>query len=355
MQFYIIEWIVLTLLIAPSKRHSNGEKLRRYIGGLIYVFFAAFRDVTTDRGLDAYAYYTIFERAKLSFKNFLLVSNVELGYSFVAWIIKNIFNSYTIFLIFVHLFVYCAYIFFIDNIPLGKNRILLSAVLCLDLFSVYYLQRNIIAVGIALIMYVQLFRNKKKLKTIILMLTLAITFHYSAVILIPICCIEFLTDQKNKLSKHKIIIIEAMAIIFTIIGSSFLNSFMSGSSKYYVYQNIGSFAVATNIVAIFVAILYLKNFRLLNDSFPVTRVMGIILLSIFLIIPLQIQYSIMYRMILFFLPIMSVMIMYIVEIYRGTRWQYAFQLFMLTYYIYRIVSFFVKEAVYIGVPYKMVI
>ncbi len=345
--FYVVEWIILVLLLAPSSLPACQNRIRRWAGGFIYVFFAAFRNVMTP-GLDVYAFYNRFEKtAVIPLKTLLTNGESEPGYIFLAWLIKHITGSYVVFLAIIHLFVYCSLVYFIDNIPWKNHRYLLTGVLCINLFSVYYLQRNIMAVAFSMIMFVKLCQKKNKLAFFALIL--AILSHYSAVILIPAFCFIQIFNQKRNANRWKITTFSITAVCILVLISPFIVLF----GKYTVYQGRGGIAWATDFVAIFTMIFYLRNIHKLKANIPVANILGLSVFTILLIIPIQMQYNIMYRMLLYFQPIMAIMLMYITDVYKKTPWFYMFSLFSTMYYLYYIISFFAKETIYIGIPYRL--
>ena len=111
--------------------------------------------------------------------------------------------------------------------------------------------------------------------------------------------------------------------------------------------------MGNSFVAIFTMIFYLRNIHKLKANIPVANILGLSVFTILLIIPIQMQYNIMYRMLLYFQPIMAIMLMYITDVYKKTPWFYMFSLFSTMYYLYYIISFFAKETIYIGIPYRL--
>ena len=99
-------------------------------------------------------------------------------------------------------------------------------------------------------------------------------------------------------------------------------------------------------------IIFLKKLKIMNKKGTFITTLGVSLFNVILIIPLQLQFSIMYRMILFFLPIMITVFFYTVKEYKGLNY-YLLNAIMLIYSGYRISSFFIEELNYIGIPYKL--
>ena len=310
---------------------------------------ATFRDVVYNQQLDAYAYYEIFNWSKdITLLEYFRVSTVEPGYSLIAWLIGNIIGSYTVFLAIVHIFIYCTHCYFINKLPMIKGTILPVSIICLELFSGFYLQRNIIAVSFALILWVKIYEHKYIAAIGVLMC--AVLVHYSAIILFPVL-IHIWLSKKNGVKKYKIVLLEMLFIIFLVLfGRPFFNMF-SENDKYYIYGNTGSVAIATDVFAIIIMMIFLQKIKIMDKKKPFIVILGISLFSILLIIPLQLQFSIMYRMILFFLPAMITVFFYTVREYKGINYCLLNGI-MLLYSGYRIYTFFSEELSYIGIPYK---
>lgn len=349
--FYIIQWCVLVLCITPSTKKGMYTKLRQLIGGCIYVFFAMVRDVTFNPRLDAYAYYNIYSLADMPLKKYLVFSNVEPGYSFLTWVFKNIFNSYVMLLLFIYLFIYCCYCYFLNNLPKQKGLLCVSAILGLDLFTAYYLQRNMLAVAMSLIMLIFLY-NKKYLKAF-LILVCSIMFHYSAIIFFPVFVFSYLRDN-SKLKKGSVNVLEMLSLIICFLGTKILSEIFLGNQKYSVYNNSGSLAIGTYLFSAITIVLFLKQKGKFQKELPFLNFLGMSFLGVIFVLPLQMMNSIMYRMLLFFLPLLIIMLNYCVKEYINTRRYYLYNSIFLIYCIYRIYTFFNQELVYIGMPYKWI-
>lgn len=347
---YFSIWIIVSLCMNPSLRTKNYMRYRQVVGGIIYVFFSAFRDIISNKYLDAYAYYVIFNSSKgITLLEYFKSSTVEPGYSLIAWLIGNTIGSYTFFLIIVHIFIYCSYCYFVNKLPVTKRSVLPVSIICLDLLSALYLQRNIIAVGFALIMFVKIYDHK--FVSALGILLCATSVHFSAIILFPIL-IYFWLSEKTGIAKSKIVLYELLLIVLLVLIEEPLFTIFSGSDKYSVYENTGSIAVVTNIFAGIIMIIFLKKLKIMNKKGTFITTLGVSLFNVILIIPLQLQFSIMYRMILFFLPIMITVFFYTVKEYKGLNY-YLLNAIMLIYSGYRISSFFIEELNYIGIPYKL--
>lgn len=349
MLIYFVQWIIISALLSSKGRN---RKLYIIIAGIIYVFFATFRDVTVNQGLDAYAYFKIFNNADVNLLSYLKISNVEFGYSIVSWIIKNIFGNYYIFLFMGHTFIFCAYTYFLNNMYMYKNRLVVAAI-CLDLFSAYYLFRNIMAVGFILIMLVQL--SKKNYKFGMLNLFLAISVHYSAIIMIPVLVFSFLLDNKERMSKQKILFYTVLSMAGTIGSFSIIQSIFAFSGKYYVYQNAGEVPVGTLICTLFVLYFSYKRFRKLIEEHKNTRILIITASLTLIVFLLELQFSIMYRALLYFIPVLFILLTYLQEVYKKSNTRYIIKVFATVYLIYQIYVFFTDVVQYIGIPYVSII
>lgn len=351
MLFYIIQWLVISFLIAS--RRKKYRNLNLFIAGLIYVFFAVYRDVTVDRTLDAYVYYNIFLRADLDFSAFLAVSNVEIGYSFLVWVIKHIFDSNLVVLLIGHSVVYISYVYFWEKVSIQKYRLLVVLLICLDFFSAYYIYRNIISVALALVMMVKL--SEKKYKSAIVFLAFAISVHYSALIMCCVVVFNIILDKRETLSKSKIVFYTLAAVVSTVASLGFLERFMLESDKYSTYDNTGNLPVGTLICVIIVVLFSLVKLKVMIEKYPITRTLFLSLCLVFIIIPLEMQFAIMYRMLLFFLPVLYIMLMYLQDIYKGSMGYYFIRIFSAFYLGYQIYIFFTTVIQFIGVPYVSIL
>lgn len=372
MLFYLFLWAIITLLITPKKKLGGDfNVVLQIIGGVIYVFFSTFRNVTHNHNLDIFEYYLRFNKADCNLFTYFKISQCEPGYSLLAWIIKNTTNSFTVFLLIIHVFVYIAHVFFLNKIIfnyqdtnkipysfesgiiystqlIGINRYFLSGIICLNLFSAYYIQRNILS--LCFVYFYLILINENKIEKSFCLLSLAVMFHYSAVILFVSLMFFIILKYSKNISRKKLFFLLVLSFAFVFFALKYIGKFMNESKKYSYYKQEGSLAILTVSITIFVLIIYFLNYKRINTSFIYAQKMGIALSTMLLIIPLQNSYSIMYRMYLFFLPIIAVMFVYIAQKANSIS-KVMISGALVVYFSYRCFSFFNNEIQYIGDPY----
>lgn len=359
MQIYFFVWLMISLLFfyfAKGKINRDGSMTYNkgivMLIGLIYVIFASFREVKINTSLDAYNYYYAFIMADMPFGEYIRQSNFELGYTIITWLFRQVSEVYVIQLFTLHTAIYYMYIYFLKHIKWNRNGLFSIAAMFLGLFTSFYLFRMYLAIGMGLILIVML--AKKKYGKALLCIFGAILLHNSALILIPVYVFNFLFDRRKRIDKWKIVLFTSSTLIITYILSSFLAAFMSNSDKYLYYQNDGTSALGLwGCMGIILLLTFFKFNKIIQLS-SLTKTLVISLCANLLVIPLQLQYGIMYRMNLFFIPITLILLVELQNVYKKSCLFLFIRLFSILYCIYRIYFFFTQELQYIGVPYSLI-
>lgn len=316
--------------------------------GVIYVMLALVRDVTKNSSYDIYAYYVHFQDASRSLPAFLKTSTFELGYTVFIWIIRQISQDFRLAMLLLYGGIYVMYAYFVRQIPWNRFGFLSVAALVATMFSGYYILRMYVSVGIALLAFVQVHR-KHYVRTVLLAL-LAISFHNSALIIIPALGLVLLF-QITHMSVRTFLKMFAGVLALACIGSFLIPIFMRNSPKYsfYVADNQGTVAwgiVAGTAVAL---LLGFWKYRELNALSSFNGTLLLLLCSNLLVIPLQLQFGIMYRMNMFFMPLQIVLLMQLQKVTLDikTVWlRYMVCGFSAFYCVYRVLSMFLEEMIY---------
>jgi transmembrane protein EpsG len=359
---YVIVFIIITFgLTYAAPRYNSCGLSRQYAGiltiivGCVYILFSSMKDFDAYYFMnDMSAYEMYFNQAGCSLGTYFRTSIFEPGYVVFSWAFYRLFGNYRLFLIVLYLLIFACFVYFIKNIEWRKNRFLTLAAIIILLFSSMYLLRMGIAIGFGLVMIIKLSQGKKNVALFFLLI--GISFHYSAMILLPAYVFTFVFGGKVKIGKWVTIFLVLITFGFTYIASSCLVTYMAGSSKYYVYKNTGSIGIPGVVVLLFILILSFYKYSEIIGK-PKCQVHAIITISLFanaLVIPLQLQYGIMYRMNLFFLPMQYVALEYLRNTYSKTVMKYVIGIVSVVYFVYRIYALFSVEIEYLGLPYKLI-
>lgn len=220
---YIVIYLIIGLiaLIEPNVKKEQ-RKILLYISASIIVLFQAFRWRT---GTDWQPYYDFFNESK-NFRN-CLDSGFEIGYSFLNHCIRNLTDSYTVFL-----FIECLLnIIFVCLFARYFNKrysiTILLTTFAIGVFPIRYtLAASIIAVSYKYII------EKNFIKFLILNL-FAVSIHRSAIIFIPL----YFIVRKNYTLKF-IIFLYLASIIIGLLTNITLNYIVKISIGLYDFLSI---------------------------------------------------------------------------------------------------------------------
>ena len=273
------------------------------IGYIIYIIFAVFRRIDHGYGgIDAISYKQIFESSiNLSFGEFNAIRKEELLYNFITWLIGNFTNDFKYVLLVMHSISYICFAVTYKYISFKENKLINSLytfVIIGWLFTMFNTLRFGVALSLAMLAYIKLTNNKNQ--AAIFYLIIACLFHTSSVILLPpfLLCIYYKhtgTTSKSRTSIIAIICIIVEIVLMPVVSRLLLNT------AYNSYGATNGIALGTFIIvviSIIITILRAETVKsaIINDNF-------VFLICSLLCIPIQLRYSVAYRMVIMFMPI----------------------------------------------------
>ncbi|WP_170169110.1 EpsG family protein [Mesobacillus subterraneus] len=369
---YIIILVIITLLIfisvrlSPPKTIAYGSNkvfhyniLGNYIlfqSYLVFILFTVFRLIDEGYGgIDAMAYKLYFIGSEGTWIESLNFQNYEFGYATMIWLVRNFTDDYKVvlFLIYTALFLmlvkYAKYM--TRNISTLFSLFLLLALI----INSFNTTRVIIAVFIGLMVYILIYKEKY-VKAVILSL-FALSIHISSVILLPMIAISMML--RKKMSFTRLIIWVLLTTILAFISINVVETII-GNGKYYVYINYKEgIALQTYLIIFIVFLLSVYKYRELIEINSFNKTLITILPLAFVIIPLQLKYSILYRMLLYFLPIVYTLIPSLLKAYSVRNFNSIYyapiKIGLITYLVLKIYIFINVELASAGLPYVNVL
>jgi hypothetical protein len=365
---YIVVMFVMTLLIQPfvQKCPANGTaKIYSYgfqqisgryilvmIAYVIYIFFAVFKKIDIDLGAtDAYYYMTYYANIPSSLKFYMtVITTFEPGYSLVTWIFRQCTEEYKVMLLFWHTLTFCLTIKFLRNVNLEKYSYLSVFLILLILISQFNTLRMSISITIALIALVYLYEEKWVRS--LLVIFIAISMQIAAVIMIPVWIVYFLVTKRKKYPIRQIVVYTIAGIASTIVLLFPVMSMMASSAKN-IYLGESSLAIGTYFAVGVIFILSVIKYKEMIALHGFNKVLIVMLPICFVCVPLQYKVAIMYRLTLYFLPVMMALIPSLCQCYykqKNSVMGIGVIIVLHTYMLYRAYSFFTEEILSIG-PY----
>ena len=333
-----------------------------YISYIIYIFFSVFKEVNPlTSAHDAFYYKDRFEKINecSSWFTFLFREDheFEIGFESLYFICKKISVDYHFFLWILFTCIFFLYIRFLKNIYTKTNSLLPIAAVFLLLISQFNTMRMTLSIGIALQMI--LIIQKQKWKTAAFLAVLAISCHITAIILIPIIIVNYMVVKienyvvvnrfKINFTKLKLIIIAGMVLAVALI--PIMNILLSGSSKEEYVGSSGSLAYGNYTIVFVITVLAVYRYKSFCRLSDVNKTFIVTLPICLCCIPLQYSVQMIYRMILFFNPLILGSIPSILKTYskKNNVIDLGVTLFMYFYVLVRIYSFFTEELKYVGI------
>lgn len=359
---YVAVLTVMTFLVAPYLKNDYRVEYKNrklivstkvvlvFLAYLIYIVFAVSKSVEFGVGAnDAYAYYLNFTRADCTLKYFMTeVTICEPGYSFVVWIVRKVTSDYRFMLWIWHTLTFILMVGFYKKVYLKTNYLFPVFVGLILLMSQFNTLRMSISIAIALYSLFAMYK-KNWIKTAIIILC-ATSIHLSALIMVPVFMVVFIVSNRNNYKKSLLFALIGLGIILTIAMFGIINRFALGTAKsVYVGQSSIAwgmdFAIIVFSVLGFVKMKQLKQLSKFNEILILALPVGLIC------IPLQFNISVMYRMLLFFGPIILALIPSIIKCYKESSTKmvsYMVSLLSYGYLISQIYSFCTEGVVLLG-------
>jgi hypothetical protein len=358
----------MTLLIQPfvqkcpaigiTKTYSygfqqfSGRYILVFIAYIIYIFFAVFKKIDMGLGAtDAYYYMTYYADIPGSLKFYMsVITTFEPGYSVVTWLFRQVTEEYRVMLLFWHTLTFCLTIKFLRNVNLEKYSYLSVFLILLILVSQFNTLRMSISITIALIALIYLY-EEKWIKSFIVIL-IAISMQIAAVIMIPVWIVYFLVIKRKKYPVRQIVVYTIAGVATTIVLLFPVMSIMANSVKS-IYLGESSLAIGTYLAVSVIFILSVMKYKEMIALNGFNKVLIIMLPICFVCVPLQYKVAIMYRLTLYFIPVMMALIPSLCQCYskqKNSVMGIAVIMVLYSYMLYRAYSFFTEEIPSVG-PY----
>lgn len=303
-------FISFCLFKASIKEMTSKNKLltRAFVlfAYFVYIFISTFRLINTDyTNGDAYSYKWIFDNANMSYRNFLVFRREEFGYKTIVWIVRNFTDDYKVMLFIFHTFIYWCTVYFVKKMKPKKQVNVIVYFLCIflvvgNLFHAFNLLRSSIAVSCSYVLIISL--QEQKIKKAWLFFILGMLFHNSMIIMsLPIVAYMVVLHKYNRSNR---MIIVGCIVIVEFVCMTFLSNYMF--AIYSIYNNSQGLAIGAYVAILFLLYYFMKKGNTLNDD---ERIANMILEFSLCCVPINFFYSIAYRMVLLFMPLVYSSIM----------------------------------------------
>ena len=139
--------------------------------------------------------------------------------------------------------------------------------------------------------------------------------HVSAVIMVPVFMVAFIASNRNNYKKSLVVLLVVLGTVITIAMFGVINMIALRTSNF-VYVGDSSVAWGADFAIIVFSILCFAKFNQLKQLAEINEIFMMALPVGIICIPLQWNMSIMYRMLLYFLPVIFALIPSIIKCYN---------------------------------------
>ena len=301
-------------------RYTAKAKLILLGAGILYVAFSAARLIFHGGigGNDALTYKLFFEEANCSLKEFFSVRTGMVSeplFRVLVWGIRQITAEYRVFLVAVHGIMFLCVAEFYRACRFERENfftLLCTFLICGELFYLFCIMRNSLALAFGLWLFALL--NEKKYGLALLPLVLAVGMHLAAVILIPVYVFVLLMDKLQAATVKKTALWLGAVLAAECIALPIFN-YLIRNTRYVHYLgggiSWGTFAVLLVLTVSFF-LLYRGQLPSHDDRFELWAV-----LCAWICLPIQMNYSIFYRSLLMFSPMFYRVIPSVYDRYRA--------------------------------------
>lgn len=254
-------------------------------------------------GIDAYYTKQIFDNSAGNFVT-LFATHGEIGYKMLMFICYKISTEFSFFLFVFHTMAYLSFIKYLklSSIDFKKNYFMIL-IMSGTLFTMFNTLRNDFVAILCLISMAYL-RKNDYLKSLLVML-LGLMFHKVAIFGLLVIFIDYMIRRIRGSSGTKMMFVFSGILAGSCVGMFFVIPRLFGTSEYSIYLGKDTFAIGIYLCIFMILAITLLEKKYLNYSLGESLVMKyqivfIIGLAMFFV---QTQFSMAYRVVIMFLPI----------------------------------------------------
>lgn len=299
---------------------------------LFFILFTVFRTIGENGsvGKDVIEYKERFDSANRPLIQSLINQGNEPLYGVFVWAIRKISSDFRFFLLCYYSILFIIQIKILSKITVSVITVFSYFAICFVLIiNSFNLMRNILAMFVCWLAYIDL--DKKKYIKSIVFITIAALIHFSAMICYPVWLCFVFADKNNFSLKKVICLWIIMMVLFFLLKVSipaFL--FLIINRKYVNYLRASGMAFNTFIGRSYLLLLTTWKFKALMHHNSMNRVMLVVLLVNFLVIPLQSVMPMTYRMLMMADPAVFFLVPELICVYKINKRNYLVNILIRT-------------------------
>lgn len=371
--FYILFNLLLTTLMFPStlKRRKSTPILSRRISAsgillfaafVLYVIASSFRMIEPGiGGSDAWAYKAMFYEAEGSSLLAFIGRHTafEPGFSLFSWTFYHIVPDYAFALFVWHSLSFILVYRFLTRFATRAHKMtsfLFVYAVNILLFEQYNTLRMSIAISVCLNALI-LFADGRRVWAVTLVI-LASSVHVSAAVILSVFLVYSIMENNSGMTSGKLIATVAASLVCSLMLIRVFLFLLSAIGKG-VYDDGGAVSLGVYLPLFVLLILGCSRIRNIEEFKYGTILISALPVCLGLV-PLQMSYSIVYRMTLYFLPVAYAFILMLIDAYGANQGcarknapslELGYLMALIlgnSYLLYRIISLFVEGAQHFG-------
>lgn len=367
---YILLLAAVTVLVMPYVCRSGGSARREgttlylsrpplgavlplLLGWGLYIGFSVFRQIDPGIGSgDAVAYQRNFEVAYAPFSVYMgTMTTFEPGYSLVVWCVRRLTDNYDWMLFLWHSVVFWGAVRFLRKSYIRWWDVLPVALTLTLLLSVMNTQRMAVSIVIALNALPAM--GEEKWIRALLLIAAAMSVQVSAVIMLPVWLVVFLCTHQRDYKRSFLVGFVLCGGVMAFVLLWLAEAAIGGTAKGVYLSDEHAVAWGVYLAAAVFSGLALWKYAPLTDLHPLNRTLIFALPVCLVVLPLQYRMPVMYRLNLYFLPILFALLPSLLKVCGESRRpleRAAVALCAYGYMLLRLSAFFTEELPSVG-PY----
>lgn len=313
---------------------------------IIVVLFCAFREIDYGvGGTDAYAYMMQFSQSIGTFSEQLIrFRGWEPLHAASLWIVRLFTDEYRVYLVIYYVVMSFFLIKYAKMVCLNKRWLLATFALMLFFLNSFNTQRNIFAVFASFFILDKLLKKEHKKALVLILIIMG--FHFSAAIWFVVFGATMVIRYFKGNIKIKLV---GYVLVSSLLSIMALRMFpvIVDNTRLSVYLNSeSSFSIPMFLAWFMVMVFFLIYYREMKNYSEDVILLSIIYISFLPMFIFQLQYAIMYRMMLYTLPVLYIVLSEYLDFFSKKYGNYNLLNFVVNIMILiRILPFIMAEEV----------
>lgn len=285
---------------------------------LYFILFYVFIKIGPEGigGNDSFVYLTRFQEADGPLLESLFKQDNEPGYGLLIWLIRNFTGNYRVVLLFNYTVIFLCQLYFFRHFYWDKYSFMSYVLLSLVTLTGICILRIVLCIHIALIIFIKI--KETKYLQALLLTAIAVSIHLSAVILFPVIVICKLFRNNIYHKKWFWLFYPGAMLLLALVLK--ISEVIIRNTKYSIYIGDGGPAIASYLIYLLLIICLMFRISGMAERNRDVMMWLTVLSTAFFVCLIQFKYGIAYRMLLFYEPVVMLLITFLMREYSAFRY-----------------------------------